>query len=105
MGDVLTTARTLGLNVITLEIRRAEDIAPAFDTLKGSADALYVCNDPLVNTNRIKAQNGHAARAVVCNAHDGLDMAATRLSACSPTVPMLDRMPKTIALKIGGLPR
>src|SRR5262249_35325242 len=48
MGDVLTTARTLGLDVVTLEIRRAEDIAPAFDALKGRADALYVCNDPLV---------------------------------------------------------
>src|SRR5262249_28015016 len=48
MGDVLTTARTLGLDVVTLEIRRAEDIAPAFQALKGRADALYVCNDPLV---------------------------------------------------------
>src|SRR5262249_22621366 len=54
MGDVLTTARTLGLDVVTLEIRRAEDIAPAFQALKGRADALYVCNDPLVNTNRIR---------------------------------------------------
>ena len=46
-------ARTLGLEVATLEIRRAEDIAPAFDTLKGRADALYVCgSDPLVNANR-----------------------------------------------------
>jgi putative ABC transport system substrate-binding protein len=51
---LLTTARTLGLNVVTLEIRRAEDIAPAFEALKGGADALYVCNDPLVNTNRIR---------------------------------------------------
>src|SRR5262249_32212926 len=42
MGDVLTTARTLGLDVVTLEIRRAEDIAPAFQALKGRADALYV---------------------------------------------------------------
>src|SRR5262245_49714511 len=54
MGDVLTTARTLGLDVVTLEIRRAEDIAPAFEALKGRADALYVCNDPLVNTNRVR---------------------------------------------------
>src|SRR5262245_33164766 len=54
MGDVLTTARTLGLDVVTLEIRRAEDIAPAFQALKGRADALYVCNDPLINTNRIR---------------------------------------------------
>jgi putative ABC transport system substrate-binding protein len=53
MGDVLTAARTLGLNVVTLEIWRAEDIAHAFEALKGRADALYVCNDPLVNANRI----------------------------------------------------
>jgi hypothetical protein len=32
-SDVLTTARTLGLNAVTLEIRRAEDIAPAFEAL------------------------------------------------------------------------
>jgi len=51
---VLTTARTLGLDVVTLEIRRAEDIAPAFEALNGRADALYVCNDPLVNTNRVR---------------------------------------------------
>ena len=39
---------------MTLEIRRAEDIAPAFETLKGRAEALYVCSDPLVFTNRIR---------------------------------------------------
>jgi putative tryptophan/tyrosine transport system substrate-binding protein len=54
MDNVLTTARTLGLDVVTLQIRRAEDIAPAFEALKGRADALYVCNDPLVNTNRVR---------------------------------------------------
>jgi putative tryptophan/tyrosine transport system substrate-binding protein len=54
MREVQATARTLGLDVVTLEIRRAEDIAPAFDALKGRADALYVCGDALVNTNRIR---------------------------------------------------
>jgi putative tryptophan/tyrosine transport system substrate-binding protein len=54
MGDARTVARTLGLNVVTLEIRRAEDIAPAFEALKGRADALYVCADPLVNANRVR---------------------------------------------------
>ena len=54
MGEVQAAARTLGLEVVTLEIRRAEDIAPAFETLKGRADALYVCADALVNTNRIR---------------------------------------------------
>jgi putative ABC transport system substrate-binding protein len=54
MSDVQATARTLGLAVATLEIRRAEDIAPAFAALTGHADALYVCGDPLVTTNRIR---------------------------------------------------
>ena len=52
MREVQETARTLGFGVVTAEIRRAEDIAPAFDALKDRADALYVCADPLVTTNR-----------------------------------------------------
>jgi hypothetical protein len=42
----------------TSSIRRAENIAPAFDALKGRADALYVCTDPLVNTHRIRVHDG-----------------------------------------------
>jgi putative tryptophan/tyrosine transport system substrate-binding protein len=52
MGVVQPMARTLGLDVATLEIRRAEDIAPAFESLNGGAQALYICSDPLVNANR-----------------------------------------------------
>jgi putative ABC transport system substrate-binding protein len=54
MVEAQASARKLGLGVTTSEIRRAEDIAPAFDALKGHADALYVCTDPLVNTHRIR---------------------------------------------------
>src|SRR5262245_56680919 len=54
MGEVQAAARTIGLEVITLEIRRGEDIAPAFDALKVRADALYLCGDPLVGTHRIR---------------------------------------------------
>jgi putative ABC transport system substrate-binding protein len=43
-----------GCEVATLEIRRAEEIAPAFEALKGRTDALYVCIDPLTNTHRIR---------------------------------------------------
>jgi putative ABC transport system substrate-binding protein len=53
MRGVQTVAGTLGLEVATLEIRRAEDIAPAFEALNGRAEALYVCTEPLVNTNRV----------------------------------------------------
>jgi putative ABC transport system substrate-binding protein len=54
MGEAEATAHTLGLDVTTSEIRQAEDISPAFDALRGRADALYVCVDPLVNTHRIR---------------------------------------------------
>jgi putative ABC transport system substrate-binding protein len=53
MREVQAAARTLGLEVATSEIRRAEDIALAFDALKG-ADALDVVADPLVTNNRIR---------------------------------------------------
>jgi putative ABC transport system substrate-binding protein len=54
MAEVQTTARALDLEVVASEIRRPEDIAPAFEAFKGRAEALYVCNDPLVTTNRIR---------------------------------------------------
>jgi putative ABC transport system substrate-binding protein len=54
LGEVQAAARVLGLDVATLEVRRAADIAPAFDMLKGRAQALYVAADPLVTANRIR---------------------------------------------------
>ena len=54
MGDVQAKARTLGLEVTPLEIRRAEDIAPAFEALNAQADALYVVLDTLVAANRTR---------------------------------------------------
>jgi hypothetical protein len=50
-GEVQATARTLGLEVATYEIRRAEDIAPVFEALNSQADALYVVEDALVAAN------------------------------------------------------
>jgi putative tryptophan/tyrosine transport system substrate-binding protein len=54
MDDVRAAAQMLGVDVVTLDIRRAEDIAPAFDALKGRADALYVASDLLVVANRVR---------------------------------------------------
>ncbi|WP_426613827.1 ABC transporter substrate-binding protein [Bradyrhizobium sp. McL0616] len=54
MGDVQAAARTQVLEVVKVEIRRAEDIGPAIEALKNRADALYVVTEPLVNTNRIQ---------------------------------------------------
>jgi putative ABC transport system substrate-binding protein len=55
MREVEAAAGALGIDVVPLEIGRAEDIGPAFEKLKGRADALYVVIDSLVTThaNRI----------------------------------------------------
>jgi len=45
MGDRLCAAAA--------RTRLAGDFAPAVDTLKGRAEALYVCSDPLLTTNRL----------------------------------------------------
>jgi ABC-type uncharacterized transport system substrate-binding protein len=54
MREVQAISKTLGLDVATSEIRRTEDISPAFAALKGQAEALYVTADTLVNNNRIR---------------------------------------------------
>jgi ABC-type uncharacterized transport system substrate-binding protein len=47
-------ARALGFEVTMPEIRRAEDVIPAFAMFKGRTQALYVGADPVVNTNRAR---------------------------------------------------
>ena len=54
MGEDRAAARTLGIEVAPLEIRRAEDIAPAFEALKAQADALYLVEDALIGANRTR---------------------------------------------------
>jgi putative tryptophan/tyrosine transport system substrate-binding protein len=53
-AEVEAGARTLSLDVVAVEIRRAEEIVPAFVALKGRAEALYVCGDALITNNRIR---------------------------------------------------
>jgi putative tryptophan/tyrosine transport system substrate-binding protein len=52
--EVQAAARTLGLDVVMLEVRRAEEIAPAFQAVKNRAEALYVVGDPLITANRLR---------------------------------------------------
>jgi len=54
MHEFRDAASTLGLEVVPLEIRRTDDIAPALESLNGRADTLYVVGDPLANFNRIR---------------------------------------------------
>src|SRR6476469_6660050 len=52
MGEAQAEARRLGIEIIPLAIRRAEDIAPAFQNLKTKADAVYAAVDQLIVANR-----------------------------------------------------
>jgi putative ABC transport system substrate-binding protein len=52
--EAQAAARMLGLETITVEIRKPDDIGPAFETLAGRADALFVPSDPLFFTNRTR---------------------------------------------------
>jgi putative ABC transport system substrate-binding protein len=53
LDHIKAAAPALGFDPVPVEIRRAEDIEPAFAGLGDRADAMYVCSaDPLINDNR-----------------------------------------------------
>jgi putative tryptophan/tyrosine transport system substrate-binding protein len=54
MGELKAAARALSLEIAALEIQKTQDIVPAFEALKGRADALYVVVDALVAANWIR---------------------------------------------------
>jgi len=72
-GATQAAARSIGIQAATLEIRRAEDIVPAFESLKDRADALYVTADALLNANRTRI-NTLALKARLPTMHDFREM-------------------------------
>jgi putative ABC transport system substrate-binding protein len=77
MGELQAAARTLGIEVAPLEIRRAEDIAPAFEALKPPADALYVVGDGLLTANRTRIHTlALAARLPTISGHEDVEAGA-----------------------------
>src|SRR5262249_36967735 len=91
MGGVQAAARKLGLEVVTLEIRQAEDIVYAFEALKGRAEGLYVCTDALVDANRIQINTFAlgARLAVISGFRDVVE--AGGLASYGPSFPDLFR--------------
>jgi putative ABC transport system substrate-binding protein len=106
MAEVQAAARTLDLAVVISEVRGAEDIVPAFDALKGRADALYVCGSPLLTTNRIRI-NTLALAVRVPTMHGFREMTeAGGLMSYGPNFPSLFRRAAEYVDKIlrGGKP-
>src|SRR5215208_1576632 len=54
MNQIKAAAGNFGLDLAIVEIRSAEDIAPAIEALAGRTDALIIPTEPLYNTNRIQ---------------------------------------------------
>jgi putative ABC transport system substrate-binding protein len=91
MREVQMVVGALGLEVAPMEIRRAEDIATTFQSIKGAADALYVVTDPLVNTNRVRI-NSLALGARLPTMHaDKVYVEAGGLMSYGPNFPDLFR--------------
>jgi putative ABC transport system substrate-binding protein len=102
MQEAQAAGRILGLDVIILEIRRAEDIAPAFEELlKGpSVDGLYICTDALVGTHRVRI-NTLANTARLATVHSEQQyVEAGGLMSYGPSYPDLFRRAAELVDKI-----
>jgi putative tryptophan/tyrosine transport system substrate-binding protein len=75
MREIETAARKIGLQIVPLEIRRTDEIAPALESLKDRVQALYVCTDALTSLNR-GSINTMALRARLPTMHDVRDLTA-----------------------------
>jgi putative ABC transport system substrate-binding protein len=54
MREVLATAKSLGLELTPIEVRQADEVFRAIESLKDRVDALYVASDPLIFSNRVR---------------------------------------------------
>jgi putative tryptophan/tyrosine transport system substrate-binding protein len=54
VAEVHLAARKLGLEIVSVSVKRADDIALAIESFKGRTQALYVVGDPLVADNQIQ---------------------------------------------------
>jgi putative ABC transport system substrate-binding protein len=91
VGEVRAAAGTLGIEIVPIDIKRAEDIAPAFDAFGGSAEALYVSTDPLIfsNINRINTLAVGARLPTIYNGKEYIESGG--LMSYGPNYPHLFR--------------
>jgi len=89
--EIDAAAGTLGLEIIPLPIRRVEDIASAFEGLKGRAEALYTTGDPLVNTHRLRINTFALAARLPTMFAQREYVEAAGLMSYGPSFPDLNR--------------
>jgi putative tryptophan/tyrosine transport system substrate-binding protein len=93
-------ARTLGLDAVKMEIHGMEDIASAFDPVRGNSEALYVVSHPLINASRIRISTLAlgARMATICGFREYVEVGA--LMSYGPNVPALFRRTGELVDKI-----
>jgi ABC-type uncharacterized transport system substrate-binding protein len=100
MRDAQAAAHSIGLDANIFEIRRADDIAPIFDKLKGRAGALYIPAEPLANSNRTRI-NSFALAAQLPTMYGSAEyVEAGGLMSYGPNFPDLYRRAAGIVDKI-----
>jgi putative tryptophan/tyrosine transport system substrate-binding protein len=100
MSEAIAAAETLGLDTVRLEVRGAEDFAPAFESLNRRADAITVANGPLMATHRILI-NTLALSARLPTVHGGREhIEAGGLISYAPNFPDLHRRAADLIDKI-----
>jgi putative tryptophan/tyrosine transport system substrate-binding protein len=100
LGEIQAAARALGLKAAVSEVRRAEDIVPAFEALKGHSDALYVVAEPLVFANRARVHTLAMATRLpaIYNSREYVEMGG--LMSYGPNFPDLFRRAADMVDKI-----
>ena len=88
--DIEKTAPSLGLELVTLAIRRADDIAPVFRALQGQVDALYIPPDPLLLAE-VSSINALASGARLPTMHGSREYVEGGLMSYGPNIPDLYR--------------
>jgi len=100
LGEIQAAARALGIEVIPLEFHRAQDVAPALETLKGRAEALYVVGDPLANIQRMRIMTFALAARLPAMCVQREYVEAGGLMSYGPNYPDLNRRAADLVDKI-----
>ena len=100
MAEAEAAAGRLGLQVVPSTVRRPEDIVPAFETIAGRADALYVCGDFLQAKYRIRINTLALGLRLPTMLASREDAEAAGLLSYGPNYPDLFRRAADFADKI-----
>jgi putative ABC transport system substrate-binding protein len=91
VAKINQSARDLGIEVTSFEVRQSEELDSIFEQLKGRADALYILPVPLLFTNRVRI-NTLALSAKLPTLHGGREyIEAGGLMSYGPNWPSMWR--------------